>query len=48
MQVLQIDKHIIPESKTDSEISKIQSKITWRDIQGLSWIFEDELLFQKL
>lgn len=38
MQVSQTDRQTVTTSKSDASNS---SKLTWRDIQGLSWVFED-------
>ncbi|WP_255348573.1 MULTISPECIES: hypothetical protein [Nitrosopumilus] len=39
MQVLQTNKRIALTSNSSSSHS---SKLTWKDVQGLSWIFEDD------
>lgn len=41
MQVLQVDKNTI-KTQTNPISSKDRSEITWRDLQGLSWIFQDD------
>ncbi|HSB83530.1 MAG TPA: hypothetical protein VLD64_03490 [Nitrosarchaeum sp.] len=43
MQVSQIENQTTKVQKTNSISSENSSKITWRDIQGLSWIFQDDI-----
>lgn len=44
MQTLQFDKKIdiITNSEKPIRISEEDSRITWKDLRGLSWIFEEE------
>ena len=44
MQTLQFDKKIdvITNSENSIPISEEDSRITWKDLRGLSWIFEEE------
>jgi hypothetical protein len=39
MQVSQTDRQTVTTSKS---VASNSSKLTWRDIQGLSWVFEDD------
>lgn len=39
MQVSQTDRQTVTTSKS---VAPHSSKLTWRDIQGLSWIFKDD------
>jgi len=41
MQTLQLDKKISRIVPQEVNSSKKLSSLTWKDIQGLSWIFEE-------
>ena len=42
MQVLQIKNDATP-SANENPTTENTSELTWKDVQGLSWIFQDDL-----
>ena len=44
MQTLQMDEKLNTQATFETKLleSDQNSKITWKDLRGLSWIFEDE------